>query len=138
MKQHEVEAFVESLENVEREENYGYIFFFVGDDHRFGFVTIGESDNEYDTVSNLNREGIFRVNIGISKKSYQALLGDTDVNTVDYTALNVFMPHPHYAKQHYICVLNPSEKNAEIMKELIVEAHGIAAERLTKKPSKND
>ena len=60
MTQAEVEAFVAALENVQREENFGYSFFFVGDDHRLSFVTIANSDNEFDNVSNLNREGVFR------------------------------------------------------------------------------
>ena len=62
MNQTEVEAFVTGMENVQREENYGYVFFFVGDDHRLSFVTIATSDNDWDNVSNLNREGVFRVN----------------------------------------------------------------------------
>jgi hypothetical protein len=52
---------------------------------------------------------------------------------IDYTALNVFMPHPDYAKQHFICILNPEGDNAEATKRFIVEAHGIAAERLRRR-----
>ena len=65
MNQTEVEAFVAGMENVQREENFGYVFFFVGDDHRLSFVTIANSDSDFDNASNLNREGVFRVNIGI-------------------------------------------------------------------------
>lgn len=63
MTQAEVEAFVAELENVQREENIGYSFFLVGDDHRLPFVTIANSDYDYDNVSNLNRDGVFRINI---------------------------------------------------------------------------
>ncbi len=133
MNQSEIEAFVESLDNVQREENFGYIFFFVGDDHRLPFTTIAETDNEYETISNLSRDGVFRVNIGINKASFEALLGDTDGATIDYTALNLFMPHPDYAKQHFICILNPEGENAERTKQLIVEAHVIAAGRLLRR-----
>lgn len=133
MNQSEVEAFVASLDNVQREENFGYIFFFVGDDHRLPFTTIAETDNEYETISNLSREGVFRVNIGVSKATFESLLGDADAANIDYTALNVFMPHPDYAKQHFICILNPSGDNADAMKKLIVEAHGIANVRLRRR-----
>ena len=68
MNQAEVEDFVAKLDNVQREVNFGYTFFFVGDDHRLPFVTIAGSDNDYDRVSNLNREGVFRINIGISNR----------------------------------------------------------------------
>jgi hypothetical protein len=134
MNQEEVEAFVANLGDVEREDNFGYIFFFVGDDHRVGFVTIGHSDNEFDSLSNLNREGVFRVNIGISRESYESLLGDFPAENIDYSVLNVFLPHPHYAKQHFVSILNPSDENAEVTKKLIVEAHSIAASRYKRKP----
>lgn len=51
------------LPDVQREESFGYAFFFVGDDHRLPFVTIADSDSEYDRVSDLDREGVFRLNI---------------------------------------------------------------------------
>jgi hypothetical protein len=133
MNQSEVEEFVANLDNVEREENFGFIFFFVGDDHRLAFVTIGHSDNDFDKVSDLNREGVFRINIGISKETFDSLFGAPIAEDIDYSVLNTFLPHPHYAKQHYICILNPSQENEERTKQLIVEAHSIAASRLLKR-----
>jgi hypothetical protein len=133
MNQLEVEAFVAKLDNVQREENFGYIFFFVGDDHVLSFVTIANSDSDYDNVSNLNREGVFRINIGISRESYKSLLADAASENIDYSVLNVFLPHPEYSKQHFVCILNPSQENVEITKKLIVEAHSIAATRLKRK-----
>lgn len=129
MNQSDVELFVSGLDNVQREDNYGYAFFYVGDDHRMGFVTIADSDNEYDNVSKLDRDGVFRVNIGISKATFDSLLGATTADNVNYAALNVFMPHPDYAKQNYICILNPSGDNEAITKDLIREAHAIATAR---------
>jgi hypothetical protein len=137
MTQIEIEAFVTALENVQREENFGYSFFFVGDDHRLSFVTITNSDNEFDNVSNLNREGVFRVNIGVSRETFKSLIAEPDSVPVDYSVLNVFLPHPHYARQHFVCILNPSGKNVEITKSLIVEAHSIAAARLRRNAKKN-
>lgn len=132
----EVEAFVLALDNVQREENFGYTFFFVGDDHRLPFVTIGHSDNEFDNVSNLNREGVFRINIGVSKNTYESLLANADSEVIDYSVLDVFLPHPHYAKQNFVCILNPIEKNVSITKQLILEAHSIAATRFQRKSKK--
>jgi len=133
MNQSEVETFVEKLENVQREENFGYIFFFVGDDHRLPFVTIGHSDNDFDKVSNLDREGVFRINIGVSRETFNSLLADPSTENIDYSVLDVFLPHPHYAKQNFVCILNPSGQNAETTKRLILEAHSIAAARLQRK-----
>ena len=136
MTQAEVEAFVAELENVQREENFGYSFFFVGDDHRLSFVTIANSDNEFDNVSNLNREGVFRVNIGVSKETFTNMIAKSSSEHVDYSVLNVFLPHPDYAQQHFVCILNPSDENVETTKKLIVEAHSIAAIRLQRKAEK--
>ena len=136
MNQAEVEKFVTGLENVQQTENFGYIFYFVGDDHRLPFLTIANSDQEYDNVSNLDRDGVFRINIGVSRETFKQLIGEFNPETTDYSALNVFLPHPDYAPQNFICILNPSAKNAETTKDLIVEAHSIATIRFQRK-SKN-
>ncbi len=133
MTQDEVEEFVAELENVQRVENFGYSFFFVGDDHRLPFVTIANSDNDFDNVSNLNRDGVFRVNIGVSKETFKSLIAESSSEPVDYSVLDVFLPHPHYSRQHFVCILNPSNENVEATKKLIVEAHSIAAARLQRK-----
>ena len=133
MNQAEVEAFVAALDNVQREENFGYSFYFVSDDHRLSFVTIANSDNDYDKVSNLNREGVFRINIGVSKATFDSLLGESSSENIDYSVLNTFLPHPDYAKQHFVCILNPSGENIDVTKKIIVEAHAIAAARLLKR-----
>lgn len=129
MDQAAVEAFVVGLENVQRTESYGYALFFVGDDHRLPFVSIADSDSDYDNVSNLNREGVFRINIGVSKESYLALVGQEGTEIVDYSVLNTFLPHPHYARQNFVCILNPAGTNVETTKKLVEEAHSIATVR---------
>ena len=133
MNQAEVETFITSLENVQQEEAYGYLFFFVGDDHRLPFVTIANSDSEYDNVSNLNRDGVFRINIGVSKKTFKDLIAEASAEPIDYSILNTFLPHPEYAKQNFVCILNPSGENVETTKQLIIEAHSIAAAKLRRK-----
>ncbi|MFC5470995.1 DUF6194 family protein [Cohnella suwonensis] len=133
MKQADFEAFLMELPNVQREENFGYSFFFVGDDHRFPFVTIADSDNDYDDVSNLNREEVFRLNIGVSKETFNNLIAGLLNEGIDYSALNAFLPHPHYSRQHFVCILNPVDGNVEKTKQLIIEAHRIAEGRLQRK-----
>ena len=118
------------LEHIQREENFGYSFFFVGDDHRLPFVTLANSDQEFDDVSNLNRDGVFRVNIGVSKETFKRLMAESSSEPVDYSVLNVFLPHPDYARPHWVRVFNPSGENVETTRQLIVEAHSLAAARL--------
>lgn len=124
------------MDNVQREDNYGYAFFFVGDDHRLSFVTIANSDNEWDNVSNLDREGVFRINIGVSRETFKSLIVRSKAEHVDYSVLNTFLPHPEYAKQNFVCILSPSGENIEMTKKLIAEAHSIAARRLQRKSKK--
>ena|SRR5690606_13273242 len=130
-----IESYItESLENVQRLESLGYSLFFYGNDHILPFVSIAKSDNEYDGVSNLNRDGVFRVNIGVSKETFNRLFNDPKKEW-DFTKLNSFMPHPHYSAQHFICILNPVEEKLEETIAFISEAHLIAKNRYDKKKS---
>ena len=117
--------------NVETSNNYGYTFFFYGDDHMLPFATLAAADNEYDRVSNLDRPGVFRLNIGVSKPTFVSLFGadKTDVSRYDFTALNTIMPHPEYAAQSFICVLSPSEATFEKVQRLLAEAYDLAVKR---------
>ena len=110
---------------------YGYNMFFYGSDRKLSFATTISSDYDYDHVSNLNRPGVFRLNIGGGKQTFQSLFGTAkvDVKNYDFTALDVIMPHPDYAQQHYICVLSPSEATFEKIRLLLAEAYDIAARR---------
>ncbi len=107
--------------------------FFVGDEHLVPFVSIANSDSDFDNVSNLNRDGVFRINIGVSKETYQGLVADPIVEPVDYSLLDTFLPHPHYARQHFVCILSPTGENVETTRKLILEAYSIAAGRLKHK-----
>jgi hypothetical protein len=133
MNQTEFETFIESLENVQRTENYGYIFYLIGDEQMLPFVTIANTDNDYDNVSNLNRQGVFRINIGVSRATFDSLIPESLPDPIDYTILNTFLPHPDYAKQNFICILNPTGDNTEKTKQLFQEAHTIATTRFQRK-----
>lgn len=136
MNQLDVENFVASLENVQKSEAYGYLFYFYSDDHRMPFLTIANSDNDYDKVSNLNRDGVFRVNLGIRRETFSDLFPESGAGgerTYDFTVLNTFLPHPEYAKQHFICILNPAGSNEATFRNLIREAHEVAKQRYERK-----
>jgi hypothetical protein len=47
-------------------------FFFYGPEHKFPFATLVTND-AYDQASNLSRPSVFRLNIGISKQTYQSM-----------------------------------------------------------------
>jgi hypothetical protein len=112
----------------------GGIFYFydpgndIPKDHRFPFATVVTSD-EYDQFSDLNRTGVFRLNVGVSKKTFQSLFGSQPEEGHDFTALDRLMPHPVYGKMYWACVLNPSEATFEAVKPLLAEAYETAVSR---------
>lgn len=128
-----IDYIMKTFPEVETLNNYGYDMFFYKSDRKLSFATLISSDYEYDNVSNLNRPGVFRLNIGVSKQTFQSLFGKDEVNVKDYdfTALDVIMPHPEYAQYHFICVLSPSDTTFEKIHSLLAEAYCIAARRYT-------
>lgn len=89
------------------------------------FATVVTSD-AFDEASNLSRPDAYRLNIGLSGETFQRLVGDE--GEPDYTALDRLMPHPVYAKQHYVSILNPSVETFEdLIKPLLDEAHARTA-----------
>ena len=65
---------------------------------------------------------MFRLNIGVGKETFRRLVGSID--EPDYAALDTILPHPVYAKQRWIAILNPSWATFdEVVKPLIAEAY---------------
>ena len=134
------EAFISNyimstFENVETAVNMGYTFFFYRDDHMHAFATIASTGNEYEKISNLDRPGVYRLNIGVSRDTFQTMFGKgkMDVSVYDFTALDIIMPHPDYSSQFFLCVLSPSEVTFEKIKPLLTEAYDVAKNRYNKR-----
>jgi hypothetical protein len=106
---------------------------------KFPFATIVTKDyGDFDCASNLNRPGVFRLNIGVSRDTYRSLFGPQPsppaaggvVDTGhDFTALDRLLPHPVYAPQSWVCVLNPSAETFETVQPLLAEAYERAVKR---------
>ena len=126
-----------TFDGVKSMQNFGYTFFFYGAEHMLPFATIAATGNEYERISQLDRPGVFRLNLGVSKATFQALFGTgkVDVSTYDFTALDTMMPHPDYAAQSFICVLNPSDATFQTLQPLLAEAYGLAVKRAQRKPT---
>src|SRR5262245_7821702 len=95
------------------------------------FATIASTGNAYEQISRLDRPGVYRLNIGVSRETFQALFGKNKINISDYdfTILDTILPHPDYSAQFFICVLSPSEANFEKIKPLLAEAYDIAVKK---------
>ena len=124
-----------TFENVESTVNMGYTFFFYRDDHMHAFATIASNGNEHEQVSRLERPGVYRLNIGVSRETFHSLFGKgkIDLSPYDFTALDTIMPHPDYSSQFFICVLSPSEASFEKIKPLLAEAYDVAMKRYNKR-----
>ncbi len=131
---------MKTFPGVETTTAFGYTFFFYKSDHMVPFATLISSDQDYDRISNLDRPGVFRLNIGVSRETFQSLFGTAkvDVSSYDFTALDVIMPHPEYAPQNFICVLSPSEATFERIRVLFAEAYDIAVRRYTRRNKTNE
>lgn len=127
----------ETFAGVETSESYGYTFFFYQSERVLPFATLIAADNEYDQISKLDRPGVYRLNIGISRATFQAMFGEgkVEVSAYDFAALNQIMPHPEYAAQHFVCVLSPSGKTWEQVQALLAEAYEIAVHRHERRKS---
>ena len=86
-------------------------------------------------ASNLNRHGIYRLNLAVGRVRFEQLVGYPPAQHAaheedfDYSALDCVLPHPAYATQAWVSILNPGDKTSALARSLIVEAHRRAAER---------
>lgn len=116
----------------------GNYFFMYDPEGKFPFATLILS-NDYDTVSQLERPGVFRLNIGISKQRYLEFFdvpfskaptnadGEPDY---DFAALNRVLPHPTYGQMYWVCILNPdTETFEEVVKPLLEEAYQLSVNK---------
>jgi hypothetical protein len=91
--------------------------------HWPNYATIVTTD-EHDegAPSNLARPGVFRLNIGVGRETFQRLVGSID--EPEYAAFDRILPHPVYAKQLWISILNPSDETfRDVILPLLTEAH---------------
>lgn len=139
----EVIQTITAYEHVEHVEAEGNHFFFydpgphLGANHRLPFATLVTSD-AYDRASQLDRPGVYRLNIGLTPETYRRLFGTPpaatrEMNVVDTghdpTILDELMPHPVYAPLFWVCVLSPSATTLETLRPLLEEACTVAARR---------
>jgi hypothetical protein len=136
---------VNAFAGIQTAENAGDTFFTYdpdGDlpqDRWLPFATLVTGDN-YDTVSDLTRRGAYRINIGLTKATYVSLLGPAPTERdehgllrtgADYTVVDTVLPHPYYASQYWVCVVNPGDATLDTVRTLLEEAHDFAIRKYT-------
>jgi hypothetical protein len=123
----------ETFDGVRVDGVWGDTFFFYDPDLELAgdiyFATMKTQDDDSDRVSDLARGGLFRLNIGLGKESYRALVQGAG-EAPDYTVPDVILPHPLYAGARWVCVLAPSDAFFEArLRPLLAEAHALAVEK---------
>ena len=101
----------------------GATFFSLDETHWPNFATIVTTD-EHDegAPSDLARPGAFRLNVGVGRATFERLVGS--LTAPDYAAYDTILPHPVYAKQRWVSILNPSAATfRDLVLPLVAEAH---------------
>lgn len=83
------------------------------------FATVKQKDGENDRASHLDRDGVFRFNLGVPKPVFvrrfgsppaRPRKGDAINGPWDFTQPDLITPHPVYGWMGWASVLNPSPK----------------------------
>jgi hypothetical protein len=133
----------DAFDGVDSLDHQGDTFYFYDPEEQRArlhpFITIVTGDH-YDTVSDLSRPGAYRINMGLTKATYVSMFGappkERDEHGVlrtgvDYAAVDTFMPHPFYASQYWVSVVDPGEATLDTVRTLLAEAYGFAARKHT-------
>jgi hypothetical protein len=113
-------------------------FFHERGDRVMPFATVVRHDHGDGISAPLAREGAYRVSIGLTKAGYTALFGDPPrergargvLDTgFDHATEDRVAPHPHYASQYWVSVLNPGPATTAAVRELLADAHAYATRK---------
>lgn len=91
------------------------------------FATVVTKDYPGEPASGLDRPGSFRVNVGASRAEVATWSGP--VEGVDARAVDVVQPHPAYAAQGWLCVVDPGPRTWADLRTLLTSAHHRARAR---------
>ena len=108
-------------------------------------MTVKERDGANDKASQLDREGVFRLNLGVGKEKYRELFGPTPARPPkggvvdtghDFTALDRLTPHPIYAWMGWVSMLSPTEASFKSLLPLLDVAYRRAQNAFEKRVAK--
>jgi hypothetical protein len=97
------------------------------------FATIVTKDYPDDRGSRLDRPNTFRVNVAVRADRFAVLVGHTADErasaSADPSAVDVVMPHPVYADQNWVSIVNPGHRTDLLLVDLLRSAHTSARAR---------
>lgn len=135
----EIATYVESLGGVltlrpgpgdgTPEVAWGDLFFYYAPDgvvpRSQPFATVVTKDYPHEPSSRLDGPDAFRVNVGAGRRGLAP--------PADPTERDAVLPHPVYAAQGWVCVVEPAARTHEELHALLAGAHADAARRWTRR-----
>lgn len=106
------------------------------------FATLKDKNGDNDKASDLDRADVFRFNFGISKISYEKVLGTKPSRPLaggvvdtghDFAQLNTLLPHPVYGWMSWVCILNPDQKVFRSLLPLLSESYELVVKKYGKR-----
>ncbi|WEG08857.1 DUF6194 family protein [Microbacterium horticulturae] len=114
------------------EISWGDHFFYYAPDgevpsNRQPYATIVTKDYPGDVDSHLDEPGRWRLNIHVGSAIFTELIGCPPDGIgelrVDYSAEDVFTPHPLYGAYGWVCIVNPGMATLERVVDVLHRAH---------------
>ena len=90
------------------------------------YATIVTKNHPGDTAGDLDHPGRWRLNIHVGRTAFRELTG---LDEPDFTAADAVLPHPVYAAQGWIAIVDPAERTHALAVRLLHDAHEAARHR---------
>ncbi len=101
-------------------------------DKTFPWATLVTNDL-YDKYSDLDRPGVYRLNVGVGKTRFEQLFPQPG-EPWDYKLQNRLMPHPEYGHLNWVCIVSPSKEQFDTaVAPLLKEAYETAVRNYERK-----
>ncbi len=111
------------------------------------FCTLKDHDGAHDRASQLDRDGVYRLALGLPPAAYLQRFGARPARPSkggvvatghDFTQLNVLMPHPVYAWMGWVQLLSPSREAFDALLPLLDAAHAAATAACARRVAARD
>jgi hypothetical protein len=111
------------------------------------FCTLKDHDGANDRASRLDRDGVYRVALGLPPAAYLQRFGARPARPPkggvvatghDFTQRNVLMPHPVYAWMGWVQLLSPSREVFDALLPLLDAAHAEATAACARRVAARD
>lgn len=111
------------------------------------FCTLKDHDGANDRASRLDRDGVYRLALGLPPGAYAQRFGARPARPPkggvvatghDFTQLDVLMPHPVYAWMGWVQLLSPSREALDALLPLLDAAHAAATAACARRVAARD